>query len=325
MGCVTEPRRVARKGVLLASTSLIALSIASSEGRTQSAQSTQPPPPAAGAPQGQWSTWSEAGLTGHPATDPAIGLPPFGPYANLGPGVGWTAATGFDYRPALSPYLFSGQFRYNPNYGASAPPSSPAATYTGVASLNREALWLIDVAVGLGLGNTQVKLGSRIVQLASPANASAAAIIFEPNPVPADISFQSRSQFFGAGPQLSIDGSAPLGNSWAFDYFGGFALLLGNRSLNATQVLSSTNVTLLPSSVNTLTSSSTVGVPNLEVQAGISYWFSPNFKLTVSYRFDGYWNALTVIESNGQLQPNAHLAQQSQYYYGPVLRGTIAF
>ena len=116
-----------------------------------------------------------------------------------------------------------------------------------------------------------------------------------------------------------------MGNSWAFDYFGGFALLLGNRSLNATQVLSSTNVTLLPSSVNTLTSSSTVGVPNLEVQAGISYWFTPNFKLTASYRFDGYWNALMVIESNGQLQPNAHLAQQSQYYYGPVLRGTIAF
>jgi hypothetical protein len=311
---ITSPRRLARKRVLLASASLIALTVASSDLRAQSAQST---PPTTGAPQGQWSSWSEAGLTGHPATDPAIGLPPFGPFANLGPGAGWTAAAGFDYRPVQSPYLFSGQFRYDQNYGASAPTSSPV---TGSASLNRGELWLVDLAVGLGFGNTQIKLGSRVAELASTANASGlATVIVIATPVTGSISFQSRSQFLGVGPQLSIDGSAPLGGSWAFEYFGGAAVLLGNRSLNATQAFSSTNVPLLPSSVTTLNSSSTVGVPNLEVQAGISYWLTQNFKLTASYRFDGYWNALTVIEPNGQL------GQQSQYYYGPVLRGTVTF
>jgi hypothetical protein len=272
-----------------------------------------------GTPQGQWSSWSEAGLTGHPATDPAIGLPPFGPFADLGPGVGWTAALGLDYRPVQSSYFFSGQFRYDQNYGASVSPSSPAATLTGAANLNRGALWLIDVAVGLGFGNTQVKLGSRVAELASTANASAATVILEPTPTPADISFQSRSQFLGVGPQLSIDGSTPLAGSWAFDYFGGIAVLFGNRSLNATQVFSSTNISFLPSLVTTLNSSSTVGIPNLEVRAGISYWLTPNFELTVSYSFDGYWNALTVIE------PNSQPGQQNQYYYGPVLRGTITF
>jgi hypothetical protein len=298
----------------------MALAVASSDLRAQSAQSTQPPPPMTGTPQGQWSSWSEAGLTGHPATDPVIGLPPFGPFADLGPGVGWTAALGLDYRPVQSSYLLSGQFRYDQNYGASAPTSSgPAATLTGAANLNRGALWLVDIAVGLGLGNTQVKLGSRVAELASTANASANTVILEPTPTPANISFQSRSQFLGVGPQLSIDGSAPLGGSWAFDYFSGIAVLVGNRSLNATQVFSSTNVSVLPTLVTTLNSSSTVGVPNLEVRAGISYWLTSNFKLTASYRFDGYWNALTVIESNSQL------GQQNQYYYGPVLRGTITF
>jgi hypothetical protein len=312
---VTEPRLVARKALLLASVSMIALAVASPDLRAQQQQSSAS---TTGAPQGQSSVWSEAGLTGQPATDPAIGLPPYGPFANVGPGAGWTAAVGFDYQPAQgSPYLVSGQFRYDQNNGASVPTSSPV---TGTATLNKGTLWLADLAVGLGFGNTQVKLGTRVAELASTANASGlTTVVVLATPVTGNISFQSRSQFLGVGPQLSIDGSAPLGGSWAFDYLGGVAVLLGNRSLNATQTFSSTNVFLLPSSVTTLYSSSTVGVPNLEVQAGISYWLTPNFKLTASYRFDGYWNALTVIEPNGQL------AQQNQYYYGPVLRGTVTF
>jgi hypothetical protein len=71
--------------------------------------------------------------------------------------------------------------------------------------------------------------------------------------------------------------------------------------------------------VTALSASSTVGVFNLDAQVGISYWLTHNFKLTASYRFDGYFNALTIIESNGAL------GQQDRFYYGPMLRGTITF
>jgi hypothetical protein len=314
MNCVSVPGLVARKAALLASVSMMALVVALSDLRAQQ-QSGAPP---GGAPPGTGSSWSEAGLTGQPATDPAIGLPPFGPFADLGPGVGWTAAVGFDYHPAQSPYLFSGQFRYDRNNGTSAPTSSPI---TGTATLNKGTHWLVDVAVGLGFGNAQINLGSRVAELASTANASGFGAIECVTPTTCttgNISFQSRSQFLGVGPQLSIKGSAPLGGSWAFDYFGGVAALVGSRSLNATQAFYPT-LSGFPSPVTTLCACSTAVVPNLEVQAGISYWLTPDFKLTVSYRFDGYWNALRVIESNGGL------GQQNQFYYGPVLRGTITF
>jgi hypothetical protein len=361
---VAERRRVARKGALLASASLIALAIASSDLRAQSVQST-PPPPAVGAPQGQWSTWSEAGLTGHPATDPAIGLPPLGPFANMTPGVGWEGALGFDYQLAceaatapfltkanparcLLPYHIVGQFRYGQNAGGSDPFSlanAPLTVFTplgashtalvsatGSGTLNQESHWLVDFAAGkdfgLGSGNVQAQLGIRVAEITSTADGagSLSGCLFAAlpcaTPVTGNFSFQSRSQFLGVGPRLGVDGSQPLGGSWAFDYLGGVAVLFGNRSLNASQTVFAT--TPSPSfppqtSVTALSASSTVGILNLDAQAGISYWLTHNFKLTASYRFDGYWGALTIIE------PNGAPGQQDRFYYGPMLRGTISF
>jgi len=302
-------------------------------------------------------------LTGHPATDPAIGLPPFGPFANLTPGVGWEAALGFDYQLAQwSPYHISGQFRYGQNSGGSAPSSStgipltlmtPSGSTTpavvnasGSASLDKEDHWLVDFAVGsefaLASGNAQAKLGIRVAEIASTANglgtqtgtANGLADVCTPVvsgppicvvspttfPVTGNISFQSRSQLLGVGPRLGVDGSEPLGGSWTFDYLGGIAVLFGNRSLNATQTAYATTIAAGSlNSVTALSASSTVGVFNLDAQVGISYWFTRNFKLTASYRFDGYWNALTIIE------PDGTLGQQDRFCYGPMLRGTVTF
>jgi len=112
------------------------------------------------------------------------------------------------------------------------------------------------------------------------------------HPVTGNFSFQSRSQFLGVGPRLGVDGSQPLGGSWAFDYLGGVAVLFGNRSLNASQTLFATSVSTatIPSqtSVTALSASGLVGILNLDAQAGISYWLTHNFKLTASFRFDGY-------------------------------------
>jgi opacity protein-like surface antigen len=353
----TSPRRLARKPVLLATVSLIALAVASSDLRAQSAQS---PPPAASAPQGQWSSWSEAGLTGHPATDPAIGLPPLGPFANLTPGAGWEGALGFDYHlaqcgasaapllakanpaPCLSPYHVFGQFRYGQNNGGSDPFSrtnipltlftssglpTPAVvnSATGSATLNKESHWLVDLGVGrdfgLGSGNVQAQLGIRVAEITSTANgAGTLQGVALGSPIAGTFSFQSRSQFLGIGPRLGVDGSQPLGGSWAFEYLLGGAVLFGNRSLNASQTLFATLPTpTVLSSLTALSASNTAGILNLDAQAGLSYWLTANFKLTVSYRFDGYWGALTIVE------PNGAPGQQDRFYYGPMLRGTISF
>jgi Legionella pneumophila major outer membrane protein precursor len=368
---VAEPGRVARKGALQASASLIVLAIASSDLRAQSAQSTQPSPPPAGAPQGQWSSWSDAGLTGHPATDPAIGLPPLGPFANIDPGIGWEGAIGFDHRLAgceaatapllvevghtpcwLSPYHISGQFRYGQNIGGSDPVSrtnvsmsllttsgtaTPAIVdATGSGTLNNESHWLVDLGVGrdfgLGSSNVQAILGVRVAEISSTASGTGnlqACLsgpppgMFCTTPATGGFSFQSRSQFLGVGPRLGVDGTQPLAGSWGVEYLGGVAVLFGNRSLTATQTVSATTTTIVPpstlTSMTALNPSSTVGVFNLDAQAGISYWLTPNFKLTVSYRFDGYFNALTIVE------PNGAPGQQDRFYYGPMLRGTVAF
>jgi hypothetical protein len=358
---VTQRRRVARKRVLLASAPLIALAVASSDLRAQSAQSPPSPPPTVGTPKGQWSSWSEAGLTGHPALDPAIGLPPLGPFANVDPGIGWEGALGFDYRLAgceatsaplllkagpapcwLSPYHISGQFRYGQNSGESDPFSrtnvdltlfttsglpTPAVinNATGSGTLNNESHWLVDLEVGrdfgLGSGNVQAQLGIRVVEITSTANGAGilqgAAL---GSPMAGTVSFQSRSQFLGVGPRLGVDGSQSLGGFWAFEYLLGGAVLFGNRSLNASQALNAVvDSGPVLNSVTALSASSTVAVFNLDAQAGISYWLTHDFKLTASYRFDGYVNGLTIIETNGAL------GQQDRFYYGPMLRGTWTF
>jgi hypothetical protein len=369
LNCIASLSGVARKGVLLAGASMVALAVACSDLRAQSAQSPQSAQSSqSAAPQGQWSSWSEAGLTGHPALDPAIGLPPLGPFADLSPGVGWEAAVGFDYQPAqceattapllvkanprpcrLSPYHIVGQFRYGQNNGGSDPfsltndpltlinpisglPHTAFVNATGSGTLNDESHWLVDLGVGrdfgLGSGKVQAQLGIRVAEITSTANGAGAlqgcafAALPCATPVTGNVSFQSRSQFLGVGPRLGVDGSQPLDSHWAFEYLGGAAVLFGNRSLNASQTVFAT--TLSPAfppqtSVTAVSASSTVGILNLDAQAGISYWLTHNFKLTLGYRFDGYFKAVTVVE------PNGALGQQDRFYYGPMLQATVAF
>ncbi|MGA8616548.1 MAG: Lpg1974 family pore-forming outer membrane protein [Xanthobacteraceae bacterium] len=177
----------------------------------------------------------------------------------------------------------------------------------------------------------EAQLGVRVAEITSTASAAGTlqgCVETTTNTFPfcthatGNFSFQSRSQFLGVGPRLGVDGSQPLGGNWAFEYLGGVAVLFGNRSLNASQSLFVTTATpFVPtqSSVTALSVSSTVGIFNLDAQAGISYWLTNNFKLTASYRFDGYWGALTILE------PDGAPGQQDRFYYGPMLRGTVTF
>jgi opacity protein-like surface antigen len=47
---------------------------------------------------------------------------------------------------------------------------------------------------------------------------------------------------------------------------------------------------------------------------GLSYAVTQNLKATVSYRVDGYWNALQSFDSSGQA------ANLNRFYQGVMLR-----
>jgi hypothetical protein len=105
------------------------------------------------------------------------------------------------------------------------------------------------------------------------------------------------------------------------DYGGGVDVLFGNRSFDSNSSMRLT-ITSRPTSgtVTTATHSSSAGaVFNLDGQAGISYQFNPNFKMTASYRFDGYWNALRTVNTSGAI------VNENVFYYGPTLRASVSF
>lgn len=334
----------ARKGVLLAGASLIALAIGSADLSAADLKPKVVKARPAVVVKDKWIWWAQGGYTARPAGDPLIGLP-IAPLGSFNPGPGWEAAIGFDYLPGTwSPYHISGQFRYGVNNRSSGFGSGPipvtlvtfgggttpaVLVATGTDSI-KEDHWLVDFAIGrdfaLGTGNVQGKFGVRVAEITSNTLASGAIAGCSPSlitcftPVAGGFSFQSRSRFLGVGPRAGIDGSVPLGGSWVFDYLGGVAVLFGQRSLNASEVISvhSTGTVFVPLT-GALSNSSDVAVFNLDAQAGFSYWFTTNFKLTASYRFDGYWEALTIVE------PNGALGHQSRYYYGPMLIATVTF
>jgi opacity protein-like surface antigen len=307
-------------------------------------------------PQDRWTWWLEGGAfnTG----DPNFGPFPFlATPVGITPKLGFEGAIGFDYSPAAwSPYHISGQFRYGAaqrkrktfpaNVAIPSPPgfifhyatgftrtTSAYATGAGSADI-KEHHWLVDFAVGrefqLGSGQAQAKLGIRVADIYAKITGSGTVSGSDSpppgfgSPITGTFSFLSRSKFLGVGPRVGIDGVLPLGGPWSLDYGGGVAVLFGKRSYDSsstmTLVLNPTSVPPGIGTVNTATSSSSTGaVFNLDAQAGISYRFTSNFKMTVSYRFDGYWNALRTVNSAGAI------VNEDRFYYGPMLRATLTF
>jgi hypothetical protein len=351
MGGAMKPYRslTARRSVLLASVSIIAVAVACTE--VSAADLAVYPTKAPPLVSDQWTWWAEGGFTGPPAGDPSLAfLAPA--TANFSPGSGWEAAIGFDYqRGAWSPYHISMQFRYGENNGGSknfgggpypislttpfAFAQTPANVFASGSDSSREDHWLVDFAVGrdfaLGSGTAQGKLGIRVAEIDSMSTGggrlwgclAATPIAAYPfcTKVYGDFSFQSRSRFLGVGPRLGIDGHQPLGGSWVFDYLGGVAVLFGDRSFSATQMLSATSTggAFSTTPATSLNQSGAAAVFNLDAQLGISYWFTPNFKMSASYRFDGYWGALKMLQANGDL------GNQDRFYYGPMVRATLFF
>ena len=234
---------------------------------------------------------------------------------------GWEGAIGLDYRIAGSPWHISGQFRYgragDRNSAISGFFSAPGiGSGSVVGNLNhKESHAVADFAVGhdigIGTGQAQLKFGVRVVDLSAKSTASGTLYTCTICTFPgASITFESR--FVGAGPRGSIEGSQPIMGAWAIDYMGGVAYLYGTRSLNVTA--SAPGLGSGAFGVSDVT-----GIFNADASLGLSYTFDKAAKLTAGYRYDSYWGAMKMYDSN------LNVVNNDRAYYGPFLRFTGAF
>jgi hypothetical protein len=121
-----------------------------------------------------------------------------------------------------------------------------------------------------------------------------------------------KSRFFGIGPRAAIAGGIPISGAWSFDYGGGIAGLVGNRTLNASVSGATGNFAT--------SQSGSAFVFNADAMAAVSYAFSAQFKISGGFRGDYYRAALSTFNvSTGALQNIDRL------YWGPFVRLTGAF
>jgi opacity protein-like surface antigen len=338
---------------LLAGVSALAIAAANPE-TVQAADIPSRPALATKAPpatfRDRWSWWVEGGASALGGDPGVAGLTNFDIVPQRW---GWEAAIGVEYRPGMSPWIWSAQFRYG-QHGSNSASNSPTATFlvgnfattpfnfTGANSASRkEHHWAADFMVGrdmgLGQGRTTARFGVRIAQIWGKTNGSAQwqfnaltpTLPCTAAPPSAYCAFEQRdyvqkSTFLGVGPRIALDGQVPFGNNWAFEYAGGVAVLFGRRKADQTVAINQIAPTAIPTPVcvtgcpvATSSSSNNGVVFNLDAMLGFSYAVTQNMSLLVSYRFDGYWNALRGYDSNG------NVTNLNRFYHGPMLRLTV--
>lgn len=288
-----------------------------------------------------------------------LGPIPGSQYFDLKPKLGWEGAGGFDYRFANSPWHVSGQFRYGEGTakGSFAASRSADPTLLGnnnIAAVNlgqaidadgKETHWLADLAIGRDvLGNgpdaMQVKAGLRISEFrasTSSRETDAAFEAFNRAVVISGITTSSLSattttnltqeaRFLGAGPRIGVEGSVPFAGKWSFDYLGDAAVLFGTQRYSQVQngstvvvptILGASPLTLFPSLDERFAT-----VFNGDLQFGFSYWFTPNVKMSASYRLDAYLNVLTGLSPTNDV---SKLQTVDRFIHGPRLGITAQF
>jgi len=217
-----------------------------------------------------------------------------------------------------------------------------------VSASYKERHWLADLALGYdlaGAGRTamQVKGGLRISEFVSQATTSDKFSLFFNFPpttnfpgVPGTVSSITinslttqdiRNSFLGAGPVIGLEGSLPFAGAWSFDYKGDLAVLFGTQKSVFTEI---NTVAFTPpilnliggggGSINTETSARFATMLSGDIQAGVSYWFSPNLKLGLSYRID-----TLIAVKNSKSTYAGNLLIPDRYWHGPRLTLTGAF
>jgi len=264
-------------------------------------------------------------------------------YFALTPKPGWEAATGFDYRFAASPWHVSGQFRYGEARQSASAAFSEAITVPGAPPTTvissdspradyKETHWLADLALGRDMiGNgpyaMQFKFGVRAAELRSTTIASnpRSVAIVGSGVFFSDVeNVVQQSKFLGAGPRFGIDGSAPIGRGWTFDYLGDVAALLGTQKFQRTSSFDNAIVLNNPAFAAPIFDATQRfgAVFNSDIQLGVSYWMSQNLKISASYRLDTFFNVLNTLDIKND---PTRLQLADRYIHGPRLAVTGQF
>jgi len=237
--------------------------------------------------------------------------------------------------PGWGQWHLSGQFRYGSaqktqafkaGFGA---PSTTIITPAGgttlvVAKSNNEKIrddhWLVDFAVGrdfgLGNSNAQWKIGLRVADLR--ARLTASGTVATTGAALGPFNTQQNATFVGAGPRLGVEGSTPLSAGWSLDWLGGVAVLVGERHTSQTTFPTPIGGGVFAPIISGAAIEDTAAIFNVDGQAGLSYWFSPNMKITASYRVDAYFSALKTLKPG----TSSIFKDVDQIYNGPMLRLT---
>jgi hypothetical protein len=270
--------------------------------------------------------------------------PPFNPKGatdpSVFPWVGATGAAGFDHQFAGTRWHINGEARAGVSWGKdsfttalSILDDDPAFPDGITASANTEAKltewhWIADLGMGYevfsGRAPLQVKFGLRIAEVAArtKVQTDGTLIVYDAGVVDTTASFSSEAKilrsFLGAGPRLGIEGEFPLWANWVLDYKGDAAILFGNTKISADSnfAISAAGPGFAFSANFPFNSywSKPIYVWNFDMQAGIGWWVTPNWKMSASYRVDVFLDAL-------RQNPDDLLPAQSidRYFHGPKL------
>ena len=298
--------------------------------------------------QDRWSWWIEGGAI-HMDGDPGVAGLNNPPFDVLPADFGGEGALGFDYRFGTSGWLMGVQLRFG-WIGDGSASNNPVASFIGtgaapvvVAGTNsaerHELHWVADFMVGrdlgLGQGQTVAKFGVRVAEIRGTTKGTAqwnnvavttgVSCSTAPSYCGSEVRYYTqRSQFIGAGPRLEIDGTIPLGNAWSFQYMAGVAGLYGRRKLTQDVTITHPTVPTFTSPAVLQTggpiygrSSSHDFILNVDAMLGLAVPINPNATFLISYRFDGYWNALRGYDENG------NLTSLDRFFHGPMIRFTV--
>jgi hypothetical protein len=343
------PVQPSLRGSLLTGVSAIALSVSGSGAQSQSTSLGLPPTLTV---WGEGALFKSGGSPFNVPSLPGLGAPytSFSPRSGLEGAVGfdyrWPVQSWhfiFDFRygkaktarrgsSSSSSSTFSS---FVPYYAYLATNVTNQRNANSSVATERESHLVADFMIGrdLGIGaaKPQLQFGIRIADLRASAQAqqntltSSTSTTFYSSGVgprvvagpttttTATSAFASwKSRFFGVGPRVAIAGGLPITGAWSFDYAGGIAGLIGNRTFDAA-VSTSTGNSFLGYGNSTF-------VFNVDAMAAVSYALATNYKVSGGFRADYYRAALTTYSVNtGALQ------NMNRLFSGPFVRLTGAF
>lgn len=128
------------------------------------------------------------------------------------------------------------------------------------------------------------------------------------------------SRFIGAGPRVTLTGNIPIVGQWSFDYSGGIAGLIGDRSMDSSVVYTlGPSFALLPPNIST--SHDTLAfIFNADAWVALTYFVGPGLKASGGIRGDYYNSASTTYNVN-----TGGLQNIDRLYWGPFIRLTGLF